>query len=293
MFRTKLFGTLIVTLLIPFADAQTPMLDGVEDMHVRIGGYPEVLQLHDTKELDAMINFEAFIESGLLGAEVTMFDDGKSATQAFANGDLDGMFLTTVDYFAIAQYANPQHIYSLTWDGEPSQTYSLLVPKRARKIKDLLDLHGKELTLGIGTSLAALVLNAESQLLKQNSKKAKPLMLKRMRRVRNSETALVDLMFGKTDAVLVPTLAYQAMSKANPQTAKQLKQVFVSDPYVPGVFVLHQDLPAAVREQAVKSFVNMHNNEAGQHILELFQAKEVVRVDVQQLSNVRTLFAAR
>ncbi len=261
--------------------------EGAANVQLRIGGYPEVLQQHDTKELDAMINFKAFIESGFMGAEVTMFDKGADATAAFNAGALDGIFLTSVDYFAIAEQVDEEHIYSLTWDGEPSQTYTLLTQRKKRSVKRVADLSGQELTLAIGTSLAALILQAETKASRD------PLRLKRVRRVRNSETAIVDLMFGKTDAVLVPTLAYEGMIKSNPQAGKTLKRVFVSEPYVPGVFVLHSQLPEPIRNQAVSSFMNMHNHEAGRHILDLFHAKKVVRVRAEQLSNVRTLVATR
>ena len=259
---------------------------------LRIGGYPEVLQQHDMNELDAAINFEKAIEALLkdesVDASLEMYEGKEGVLGDFAAGRLQGAFLTTLDFMAIQTHANPGALYTLSWDGEPTLKYVLL--SNDRQVKSVNILKGKRLTMGVGMQIGALVLTEELKSVKlpKNGK-----LFKSATRVRNSETALIDLMFRKTDVALVPSLAFELAKKENPQIGRQLHKVFESRGYVPGVFALHADLPQEVVDQLVAKFAKMHEVVEGQHVLELFHAKRMVQLQASDLASVAELVAAR
>ena len=259
---------------------------------LRIGGYPEVLQQHDMNELDAAINFEKAIEALLkdesVDASLEMYEGKEGVLGDFAAGRLQGAFLTTLDFMAIQTHANPGALYTLSWDGEPTLKYVLL--SNDRQVKSVNKLKGKRLTMGVGMQIGALVLTEELKSVKlpKNGK-----LFKSATRVRNSETALIDLMFRKTDVALVPSLAFELAKKENPQIGRQLHKVFESRGYVPGVFALHADLPQEVVDQLVAKFAKMHEVVEGQHVLELFHAKRMVQLQASDLASVAELVAAR
>lgn len=259
---------------------------------LRIGGYPEVLQQHDMNELDAAINFEKAIEALLkdesVDASLEMYEGKEGVLGDFAAGRLQGAFLTTLDFMAIQTHANPRALYTLSWDGEPTLKYVLL--SNDRQVKSVNKLKGKRLTMGVGMQIGALVLTEELKSVKlpKNGK-----LFKSATRVRNSETALIDLMFRKTDVALVPSLAFELAKKENPQIGRQLHKVFESRGYVPGVFALHADLPLEVVDQLVAKFAKMHEVVEGQHVLELFHAKRMVQLQASDLASVAELVAAR
>ena len=259
---------------------------------LRIGGYPEVLQQHDMNELDAAINFEKAIEALLkdesVDASLEMYEGKEGVLGDFAAGRLQGAFLTTLDFMAIQTHANPGALYTLSWDGEPTLKYVLL--SNDRQVKSVNKLKGKRLTMGVGLQIGALVLTEELKSVKlpKNGK-----LFKSATRVRNSETALIDLMFRKTEVALVPSLAFELAKKENPQIGRQLHKVFESRGYVPGVFALHADLPQEVVDQLVAKFAKMHEVVEGQHVLELFHAKRMVQLQASDLASVAELVAAR
>lgn len=259
---------------------------------LNIGGYPEVLQQHDMSELDASINFgkamEALLKDEAVAAKLEMYESKEGVLADFAAGRLQGAFLTTLDYMAIQQHANPSALYTLSWDGEPTQKYVLL--SNDRRVRSINKLKDKRLTMGVGMQIGALVLTDELKSVKL-PKQGK--LFKSATRVRDSETALIDLMFRKTDVALVPSLAFELAQKENPQIGKQLFKVFESRGYVPGVFAIHHSVPEAFVQRLEQKFATMHEVVEGQHVLELFHAKRMVQLQASDLDSVAALVATR
>ncbi len=280
------------------ADSNAATADASTVDLIRIGGYKAVLQQHDMREIDASINFHLAIAAMLEGeagrrkaidANVDLFDDFAQTQAAFENGQLDALFCTTLDYFQIADQVEPNYIYTMSWDGKPTLTYSLMVNRnRSHDIKDLSDLRGRHLAISLGGGLAQRIL---SNRLQSEGYGQGSFELEKISRTRNSETAIVGLMFGQVDAALVPTIAVRQVARANPQSRQMLRTVFESDPFVPGVLVVRKGLSQELLDLADDRFANMHKYKAGKYVLKMFQAKKVVSVAPSDLEDVRVLFA--
>lgn len=259
---------------------------------LKVAGYPEVLQQHDMNELDASINFgkamAALLKDEAVEASLEMYESRAGVIQDFAAGRLQGAFLTTPDFMEIQKHANPAALYTLSWDGQPTLKYVLL--SNDRRVRSVRKLKNKRLTMSVGMQIGSLILFDElaSIDLPEDGR-----LFKSATRVRNSETALVDLMFRKTDVALVPSLAFELAQQENPQVGKQLHKVFESKGYVPGVFAIHSSVSKDMVLRLEAKLTRMHELPEGQHVLDLFHAKRMVRVDNADLASVADLIAAR
>jgi len=278
---------------IPFF-MSTLFLNAQETPHLRIGGYVGVLQQHDLRELDATISFaqtiEAMLKDSEVGADVLISDTFEQARKQFLAGKLDAMFCNTLDLPSIVELINRDAIYTMSRSGEVTLSYVMLTNNMSGRNKSLRQLNNKQLTIGVGPNLAAHILDAE---VNASPQKNGNIRFKSVHRVRNSETAIVDLMFGKTDAALVPRIAFELAMDANPQTKRLLHTVFESAPMVPGILVMHKDVQADLLAKMHEKFIHMDTYLPGQKVLSLFHADKMLRISPSMLGGFEKTIASR
>ena len=294
-FRTRLLPVLAlcVSLL-----AQTPVAAELEDEQVlRIGGHSATLHKYDMEQYDAAVRFRHSLIQAMSGTvrsgtpvqvEVELFDHFSEMRERFASGSLDALFCDTMDYLSIEKHAHKDHVYMLSRDGDTAISYSMVTRRRhARTLKRLADLQGRDLTLGIGNTTANRLINAQ---LKREGFSGDRFRLRKVTRVSNNQAAIINLMFGKTDAVLVPTTALKRAAAANPQVPAALHTLFVSDPLIPGVLVVHKALGADRLGMVERRFKRLHESRAGRDLLDLFQARRVLPISADSLTQARAVF---
>jgi ABC-type phosphate/phosphonate transport system substrate-binding protein len=105
----------------------------------------------------------------------------------------------------------------------------------------------------------------------------------------DNNSAVLDIFFDKADIAVVSNLAYEIAIELNPQIATKLNILMASEPMVPFIIGVNKRVPDSFLLPIDNILENLLENPRTRHILSLFKADDVVKIDSAQLESVKVL----
>jgi phosphonate transport system substrate-binding protein len=250
----------------------------------------------DLNENDAKAALKVWVEtlarerSVMADPSVQVFDGTEALRRALQLPTLDGVFLTTGEYWALHQpeWFN-RTIFGVT-QGSITEEYLLLV-HQASGITRLEELRGRSLCL-LRHNKMSLARPWLDTLLCQNGLKPAEQFAKPVTEARKLTKTVLPVFFRQVDACVVTRKGFKTMVELNPQVGKQLKILASSPPLVPDGFFFRTGYPAQPLEKMINELARIHSTAAGQQVLTVFQTDYMQENPVSCLDNSMELLAA-
>ncbi|MCU7919496.1 MAG: PhnD/SsuA/transferrin family substrate-binding protein [Candidatus Thiodiazotropha sp. (ex Epidulcina cf. delphinae)] len=254
---------------------------------IRVGGSAE--SLYNVSITDTKIVFTLFFNEVLKKAEerftVEIFKSDRDLEQALKTGKLDAMFSNTLQYLDQEAFLNPNATYISRFGPNLKEKYYLLV-RQDSGIHKISQLRNRRIILPSGHIVGKLFLDV--QLLRQGLPESHK-FFSEMRKTKESNTAVVDLFFRKTDAALVTDYAFDVARELNPQLDETLGILMVSEPFVYQVISIHRDFPQARIDNFEPHILDIQDTPRMKNLMKTFRFKGLHKIDNSSLKEVRFL----
>ncbi|MBV2120325.1 MAG: phosphate/phosphite/phosphonate ABC transporter substrate-binding protein [Candidatus Thiodiazotropha sp. (ex Ctena orbiculata)] len=199
--------------------------------------------LYDTSITDAKIVFSLIFNQAIQASDeqfvLEIYETDLEVERKLISGELDAVFTNTIHYLEIEEHFNPRGSYIIQHGPEIKPQYYLLT-KRNSGIQRLSQLQGMKISIPRGHAVGELYLDV--MLLRQNLPVSDQ-FFSEIRQTQESNSAVVNLFFGKVDAALITDDAFSVASELNPQLEKQLIVIDVSEPLAHQVVAVRRDFP--------------------------------------------------
>lgn len=203
------------------------------------------------------------------------------------NHRLDAVLTNPLDYIDLEYQINPTQQYSLTFGDQLEQQIHLLVRKNL-KIKQLNQLANKRLAFPAGNQLGKLYLDL---ILLRNNLAPSEDFFSDVQSGQDLNTAIINLFFKKVDAALVTDVSYNLAVELNPQLSQEIEIFSSSSPMIPLVIGINRSVPSEFIQKVGQMVDNLDNYPRTLHLLSLFKANRIVRINRQHLEPIRALKA--
>ncbi|MCU7813471.1 MAG: phosphate/phosphite/phosphonate ABC transporter substrate-binding protein [Candidatus Thiodiazotropha sp. (ex Notomyrtea botanica)] len=203
------------------------------------------------------------------------------------NHRLDAILTNPLDYIDLAHQINPTQQYSLTFADQLEQQI-LLIVRKDLKITQLNQLANKRLAFPAGNQLGKLYLDL---ILLRNKLAVSDDFFSEVHSGQDLNSAIIDLFFNKVDAALVTDVSYKLAIELNPQLSQEIEIFASSIPMIPLVIGINRSVPSDFTQQVELMVDNLDNYPRTLHLLSLFKANRIVRINKKQLEPIRALKA--
>lgn len=211
-----------------------------EHLQVNIGGIQGEFGYSETQiEIVMADSINAQVQELGVKTEIKLYPNQHKLHQAYKSGEINGIFSGPIVALKYADTYLKNAFLNLHLSSAPSQSALLVLVNKKSGIKSLKQLKGKIATFYGGNGLEQVYL--ETLLLKNNLGTLDKFFAKKAH-VKNSQIALLDIFFGKTDVTLVPEHALETAGELNPQIKKNLMVLAKSEPMITRM-VVFRDLP--------------------------------------------------
>ena len=257
--------------LLPFGFMEYTFSDvSIEDTKVAIDHYLQKL-FHHTGNKPLAVTFSQL----------------NTLKQALTKHEIDLVSLSSIDFLRL----QPDSLLTpflarVQTNDKLYDTYVLLTHKN-KQWKSLTDLENTSLHVLKSDDLGIFWLDVE--LAKAQRPKANVYFNKITQDNRNPQSILA-VFFGKSDACLVNSTTFEAMSKLNPQIGQQLVPLLTSPPFISGFLCTHSNMPLQRRNALRNASLNLPQNSDGQQVIRLFNTKQVIPFEPEYLKTVQDLF---
>lgn len=218
-------------------------------------------------------------------SEIKIYEDRNALIHDLSENRVDAVFTNTIDHFALDHLINSDYIYTLIYGSSAHQKAYLLTRKKDR-IKNLVDLRGKKISIPNGHDLGRLFLDVE---LRKQGLPGLDKYFSSIKQTIDTNTAVVDLFFGKSDCALVSDVAFELAAELNKQIPQDLKVLIASDYMIPQIIAINKNVPHSIFKKVDEFLVKAHENPRIKHLLSLFRAKKFVKLEQNQLIESRSL----
>lgn len=205
--------------------------------------------------------------------------------QEMANHRLDAILVNPVDYLEIDHHINPDNRYSLTFGNQLEQKIHLII-RSDLNIDRLDQLKDKHLVSPTGNQLGLLFLNLT---LLRNDLPVANKFFSKMSSAEDLNSAIINLFFGKADAALVTDVAYNLATELNPQISHKIEILASSIPMIPLVIGINKSVPDEFTQEVSLMVDNLDAYPRTIHLLSLFKANRIVRIDHKQIEPIRAM----
>ncbi len=255
---------------------------------IAIGFYTPVIRDLPRKDVEVSLRFwiEDLARSlGLTYQPVQMYDDMAELRRDLSSGKLNFIVSTTMtiaQHFAVEDLADGFAGYKT----EPD--HLLLVVRRDAGIRTATDLAGKRVGLMDKDDLSEVFL--ETLLLKSWGKADWKRLGPVSRESRSSKLAH-RLFFGQADAALIYRNGYEAALALNPQLGQRLQVMddFSFRMRSPHIGLFSSRMRPEHREAITQAALRLNETARGRQVLQLYQADNLVRTTVMDLTPFREL----
>ncbi|MCU7796897.1 MAG: phosphate/phosphite/phosphonate ABC transporter substrate-binding protein, partial [Candidatus Thiodiazotropha sp. (ex Myrtea spinifera)] len=164
--------------------------------------------LFDANATDTTIATDMIIRNvfGLMDmkSEIKVFENRDSLVKGLSENRLDAVFVNTIDFIELEHLINPDFLYTLIY-GQTAEQKVYLLTRKSDNIIDISHLRGKSISIPKGHYLGMRFL--EVLLLKQGLP-ATDKYFSHTQETIDTNTAIVNLFFGKSDCALVSDIAF-------------------------------------------------------------------------------------
>lgn len=189
-------------------------------------------------------------------------------------------------YQEIKSYVAPE-MYAVTRTDELYEDY-IIVSKANSPVKSLADLKHKHVSL---VKDYLLVKQYLKYLTLKTNKQDPEQFFKKVHETPTSFQALLDVYFKRSDACLVPRIAYMMAGELNPEIFEQLSVIHNSKKmFIPAVVLTFNSTQSETRAILAQYFLEAQFSVHGQQILDLFKVKHFIQIDEKQLQPMLELY---
>lgn len=203
--------------------------------------------------------------------------------KAFRAGKIN---LVVTDGINLLQDFDPDELADGFGGGAPGEDSMVLLVRKGKGIKDLKDLYDKRVVLMSDNAISDLVM--DTTCLRQFHKScAQAGMI--VSEEASSRLQVLRLFFGKVDAALVRSYAYDLAADLNPQIRQQL-QIIVRIPVYPaqlGMFNTKVSKP--FRDYVTGNLTLMNKYPRAQQVLDMLKTSRLIHFDKSVLDPIREL----
>jgi ABC-type phosphate/phosphonate transport system substrate-binding protein len=272
----------------PIRAEQAPQAGSV----VRFGFHGVILE--DTNPKDALAATRVWadtigVQEGLWEkSEAQIYSELDSLIQAIKEGDLDIFAVATADYLSIAHELDASPALTFFLGSGTETEYIILTHKEqgSGNIQALQDKKINVLTNG-GTNMLAetwcAVLLGEAGLGTPDH------FFSSIKRVRKASQGILPVFFKQVEAAVVTRASFELAVELNPQLGRQLEIIGESEPYVPVVVCIRNDLDEKKKRDYIEFAIKLHENPNAMQTFLMFRLNRLVRWKPEYLSNVREL----
>jgi ABC-type phosphate/phosphonate transport system substrate-binding protein len=235
--------------------------------------------ISNTKSKDYRVAFKILV--GEIGKKEHLIGEIKNYTQV--KNIIDDFVVHKLDYIMINPYYIVKYHKKLKghvavyWSERKadSKYESMIVLVRKKSgINTLSDLKNKCVSIKDDNYMAKVVL--DKALLASKIHHSYKNYIKNLSMVKTNSRAILQLYFGKTDAVIVPRYTYRFMQEMNPSIKKNLKIVYKTDAiFTPIVAMVNKQSSSAIIKGIQRGTESLSHTKNGKNILVLFKMKKV------------------
>ncbi|MEO0575256.1 MAG: PhnD/SsuA/transferrin family substrate-binding protein [Pseudomonadota bacterium] len=281
--------TLLLGCLVSIAPLRIATAEHKQDQTVfRLGGYDAAL--FDAERLDIEISFalvlNQILEQMEAHADFTIYDTFEEVSALFATGEIDGMFCSIGDCPKLSAFDEGQPMYGLLYNGAPTQEY-VLVTSISNEEDGLGALRNKILAVPNWHQLGERIANIHIQ---EQTQQNIDTYFARVVRPDSSQTALIDLVFGKVDAAVVTRNELNIAIELNPQMASSLSALYVSPPVILNLMVISPKARPGYRELFATVVENITEYSQSQYMLQLYGADGITLIRPQDIASTLEFF---
>jgi ABC-type phosphate/phosphonate transport system substrate-binding protein len=288
-------SSLVFTVLLVFAAYVGPIRakQGPQSGSVVRFGFHGVI-LEDTNPKDALAATRVWadtigVQEGLWDkSEAQIYSELDSLVRAIKDGDLDIFAMATADYLSIAHELDASPALTFFLDSGTETEYIILTHKELGlgTIQALQDKRINVLTNG-GTNMLAETWCAV--LLGEVGLGTPDRFFSSIKRVRKASQGILPVFFKQTEAAVVTRASFDLAVELNPQLGRQLEIINESEPYVPIVVCIRNDLDEEKKRDYIEFATGLHENPNSMQTFLMFRLNRLVRWKPEYLSNVREL----
>lgn len=258
--------------------------ESVVNPPIQVGG--SVDALHDTSVTDAEIGFKLIFNAMLVEANesfsIKIYDSHEELLENFKSGKIQAVYTSSLKLLELGDWVHPTGRYVVQYGPYLKQRYLLLV-RNNQKIANLADLRGKKLSIAAGHVVGERFLNVK--LLQQGLTESEQ-FFGEIERVKEVNTAVVNLFFGQADAALVPEFSYELACELNPQLRSSISVFFSSSPMVYEVIGLRYDFPQERIDRIEPHIFGIELSKRIERLFKTFRVNRLYRLNEETLKEV-------
>ncbi len=251
---------------------------------IQVGG--SVDALHDTSVTDAEIGFKLIFNAMLVDAKesfsIKIYDSHEELVEDFKSGKIQAIYMSSLKLLELGDVVHPTGRYVVQYGPSLKQRYLLLV-RNSQKIGSLTDLRNKKLSIAAGHVVGERYLSV--MLLKQGLPELEQ-FFGEIERVKEVNTAVVNLFFGKVDAALVPEFSYELACELNPQLRSSISVFSSSNPMVYEAIGMRYDFPQERIDRIEPHIFGIELSKRMEHLFKTFRITRLYRVNEETLKEV-------
>lgn len=219
--------------------------------------------------------------------EPEIYDGLDRAREDLKRGHIAGIALTANLYHELRKDVEFDQLAAASNDGSVLERYTLLV-QEGRATNGLAGLRGGRVVFQ-HTPRCCLMKQWVTGELRQAGLPACDAFFASSEDQSKASQALLAVFFGRVDAVVVTTRAYDLACELNPQLRTRLRAIATSPDLLPSLFAFRKGSSVDYRERMFDAIRNLHETPAGRQILLLAQSQRVEPQPVKALDPTMAL----
>jgi ABC-type phosphate/phosphonate transport system substrate-binding protein len=254
---------------------------------ILIGG--STWALRNATKQDAELAFNAVLDEAVhnpdIKVHVRVYTTTEDLYAAFDSGEIDGFFGSPLEFIGRMDQLGEESMALAYKDGAVRQ-HLVLIARNNDTPPQLSELKNKRLTLAKFQDVEALYLN--TLLLKNQLPEAPDFFLERLD-AKNSNVAIMDVFFNKSDATIVRESEFQTAIELNPQIGKKLVVLDKSPAFLPALGAVRKTFDRKKIRNLMSEMEVVSDANKGSKILSIIQAKSVVSIQREEMRSVLDL----
>lgn len=238
----------------------------------------------DTTIATDMIIREVFGTMGMK-SEIVVYEDKNKLTDDLANNRIDAVFINTIDFLDMQHLIDMERLFTVIYGAQAEQAVLLLV-RESDNLDGISGLRGKSISIPAGHFLGKTYLEV---LLMESDYPPVEQYFSNIHETIDTNSAIVDLFFNKTDAALVSDIAFELASELNPSIRTNLKPLAESQQMIPQIIGLNKNISEKNKARIDDIMSKSHQNKRIKHLLSLFRANKFIKLDQTDINSTQQL----
>jgi phosphonate transport system substrate-binding protein len=249
--------------------------------------------LGDVNFNDATAAFKTYAtmfgaERGLvMEVDAEVFDGLGDLRQALEEGRMRVVGLQTQEYLELRGQVPLDLMFKAERSGTSLESYVVLV-RADSDLHQIADLRNADFKMMSGTNMGLAPIWVDV-LLMESGLPAGADYFRTIALERTAPLTVLPVFFGRTDACLVSSHAFETMVELNPQVGQRLRVLCQSPDVVPFVTCIRSDFTGQHRRQTEESFLTAHQHPSGQQAHLLFRHDRMLPCTEADLKTARDL----